>query len=278
MTHTRWLSPASLAIVVAIGCGGGTPRDASATTERATQRDEDSAPLRLAEAPPGMEAGQPAAAKAGAVGKGSIAGTAKLAGQPPAPQPVKMDADPVCQQQHATGMASEEVVADNGMLKNVFVYVKEGVSGSFPTPTAPVALEQSGCWYHPHVFGLQVNQPLEIVNSDATLHNVNAKPSVNQPFNVAQPVKGMKTAKKFAKPEVMVRFKCNVHPWMSAYAGVVAHPFFSVSGQDGSFAIANLPDGTYVIEAWHEKYGTQTQTVTVSGGETKKIELTFKAQ
>ena len=119
---------------------------------------------------------------------------------------------------------------------------------------------------------------MEIVNSDSTLHNINAKPTVNQPFNIAQPIKGMKSTKKFAKPEVMVKFKCNVHPWMHAYAGVFEHPYFGVSGDDGSFAITGLPAGTYVIEAWHEQYGTKTQTVTVADGESKSIELTFAAQ
>jgi hypothetical protein len=123
-----------------------------------------------------------------------------------------------------------------------------------------------------------VNQPLEIVNSDPTLHNVNAKPSLNQPFNIAQPVKGMKTSKKFTKPEVGVKFKCNVHPWMSAYAVVLEHPFFGVSGEDGAFAIQSLPAGQYVVEAWHEKLGSQTQHVTVNEGQPASADFTFKAQ
>ena len=203
----------------------------------------------------------------------------KLEGNAPTLEPIKMNADPVCQQQHASPALSEDVaVTSNGMLKNVFVYVKEGVKGSFPAPAKPVTLDQAGCWYHPHVFGIQVGQSLEIVNSDATLHNVNVKPTSNTPFNIAQPVKGMKATKKFAKPEVMVNFKCNVHPWMHAYAGVVEHPFFSVTGEDGSFSISNLPPGTYVVEAWQEKCGAQTQTVTVGAGETKTADFTFKAQ
>ena len=268
MSRSGWMSPMVIAIVAAVGCGSGKPQDAAAKTNPAAQRAE---PIQLAEAPAG-------AASAAAAGSASIRGTIRFEGAAPSPEKVKMDADPVCQQQHASPVYSEEVVVNsNGTLKNVLVYVKEGARGTFAAPAAPVVLTQSGCWYLPHVFGIQVNQPLEIVNSDATLHNINAKPVTNQPFNVAQPVQGMKTSKKFAKPELGIKFKCNVHPWMNAYAGVLEHPFFSVSGEDGSFAIAGLPSGTYVIEAWHEKYGAQTQTVSVADGESKTVAFTFTA-
>ena len=260
--HWMW----SLVVLVVIGCGG-KPQDASAKTESHTDTAQ---PMRLAQAP---AAAQPAA------GGAAVHVSVKFSGTAPARTKVKMDADPVCQQQHATPVDSEEVVVNsNGTLKNVFVYVKDGVTGVFPAPSAPATLEQSGCWYRPHVLGLQVNQPFDIVNSDATLHNVNAKPTANPPFNIAQPVKGMKTTKKFAKPEVMVKFKCNVHPWMNAYAGVLAHPFFAVSDEQGTAAITGLPAGTYTLEAWHETYGTQLQTVTVADGETKSVEFTFAAK
>ena len=267
MKRLRWCSPVMIAVLVAIGCGGGKPQDASATTKTS-----DDAPVQLAQAPEG-------AALAGGGGSASVQGAVRLEGTAPAPDKVQMAADPVCQQQHAEPVYSEAVVVnETGMLKNVFVHVKAGLQGPFPTPTTPVTLNQNGCWYAPHVFGIQANQPLEILNSDATLHNVNAKPANNQPFNVAQPVKGMKTTKKFTKPEAGVAFKCNVHPWMSAYAYVVEHPYFGVSGADGSFAITGLPAGTYEVEAWHERYGTQTQTVSVADGEAKSVEFTFKAQ
>ncbi|CUT00163.1 Carboxypeptidase regulatory-like domain-containing protein, partial [Candidatus Kryptobacter tengchongensis] len=113
-------------------------------------------------------------------------------------------------------------------------------------------------------------------NSDPLLHNVHAMPKKNKPFNIGQPVKGMKSYYTFTTPEIMVPFKCDVHPWMSAYAGVLDHPFFSVTDDKGGFEIKNLPPGTYTIEAWHEKLGTQTQTVTVKAGETKTIEFTFE--
>lgn len=262
---SRIIAPMWIAVVVAIGCGGSKPQDAAAKPPRADE------PVQVAQAP--AEVG-PAAG-----GSAAIQGSVRFEGSAPGMEALKMDADPVCQQQHATPVTSEEVVVNaNGTLKNVFVYVKEGVKGTFPAPTQPAVLDQSGCQYKPHVLGLQANQPLEIVNSDGTLHNINAKPASNQPFNVAQPIKGMKTKKAFAKPEVMVRFKCNVHPWMSAYAGVVAHPFFAVSDAEGVFSIAGLPAGTYVLEAWHEQYGTKTQTVSVKDGETKAVEFAFTGE
>lgn len=251
-------------IVVAIGCGRSP--GASATDDTAAAP----TPIQLAQAP---DSAAPAAA-----GGAAVTGSVKLSGTPPAAQAVKMSADPVCQQQHQSPVMSEEVVVGpQGGLKNVFVSVK-GAPPSASAPATPVTLDQTGCWYTPHVFGIQVNQPLEIINSDATLHNVNAKPLANPPFNVAQPVKGMKTSKKFTKPEIGVKFKCNVHPWMSAFAGVVDHPYYAVSKDDGTFAISGLPDGTYTLEAWHEKYGTQTAPLTVSGGAAPPVQFTFAAQ
>ncbi|MBI1992161.1 MAG: hypothetical protein HYS71_02850 [Candidatus Omnitrophica bacterium] len=270
MTRSRLLSTVGV-IVVAIGCGSGKPQSASAKTESASPV-ESARPVQLAQA-------QTASHAASTQGSAVVQGTVRLIGAAPQRSLVKMSADPVCQQQHAEPFYSEETVVDEqGGLKNVFVYVKQGLTGAFPAPAEPVALDQSGCWYRPRVFGVQADQPLAIINSDATLHNVNAKPTLNQPFNIAQPVKGMKTTKKFAKPEVMVKFKCNVHPWMSAYAGVVDHPFFGVTDEHGALTITGLPAGTYVLEAWHEKYGAQTQSVSVADGETKPIEWTFTAQ
>jgi uncharacterized protein (DUF2141 family) len=116
------------------------------------------------------------------------------------------------------------------------------------------------------------------VNSDATLHNVNCKATKSKPFNLAQPTKGMKSSKQFTAPEIMVKCVCNVHPWMAAYVGVVEHPYFGVTGDEGSFSLAGLPAGTYTIAAWHEKYGEQTQDVTVADGETASVTVEFKAQ
>ena len=180
--------------------------------------------------------------------------------------------------EHKDGATSETFVSDNGGLDNVFVYVKDGLgSYYFDTPSTPVKLDQHGCRYRPHVFGVQVGQPLEFVNSDATLHNVHAVPATEPGVQFSQPIQTHEeTASSFTKPEVMVPFKCDVHGWMTAYVGVLDHPYFAVTKAGGGFELKNLPAGTYTIEAWHEKLGTQTQTVTVADNDKKEITLTFK--
>ncbi len=240
-----------------VGCGGG---------EEATT----SAPAKSSEAaPPPVD---PATA-------GSITGKAILDGTAPEQKAIQMGADPVCAKLHTSPVKTEFVVANaDGALANVFVYVKDGLGGrKFPTPSEGVVLDQNGCTYHPHVFGIMVGQELSVVNSDDTLHNIHAMPEKNPQFNIGQPIKGLTTKKKFGVPEVMVPFKCDVHKWMNSYAGVLDHPYFGVTGTTGSFEIGNLPPGDYVVEAWHEKLGTQTQNVTVGEKETKEISFTFKA-
>jgi plastocyanin len=161
----------------------------------------------------------------------------------------------------------------------VFVYVKEGLEGrTFPVPAEPVVLDQAGCRYSPHVFGIMVGQTLEIVNSDPTLHNIHATPTAgNAEFNTGQPIQGMKTEHVFTSVEVMVPFKCDVHGWMNASVGVLNHPYYSVTAADGSFALNTLPPGTYTVEAVHERLGAQTQTVTIGETETADITFTFQA-
>jgi len=253
-------------MLVAIGCGGGKPQDAAATSDTGGHT------VQLAQAPSETA---PADLKAGSA---AITGTVQFSGTAPAPAKIKMDADPQCLLQHQGAVLAQEVVVNaNGTLKNVFVYVKTGLEGkTFPSPSAAAKLDQHGCLYEPHVLGVQVNQPLEILNSDATLHNVNCKPTKSKPFNIAQPTKGMKSTKTFTAPEIMVKCACNVHPWMATYLGVLDHPFFSVSGEDGRFTLSGLPAGQYTVEAWHEKYGTQTQSVSVGDGETKSVDFTFQ--
>ena len=212
-----------------------------------------------------------------ALGTAAIHGSVTFEGTPSGEAPINMNSDPVCTSLNKAPVYPEDVVVNGKHLENVFVYVKHGLEQySFNAPAEPVILNQDGCRYSPHVLGMMVNQKLRIVNSDATLHNVHGQADRNPSFNIGQPLKGMTTERSFAAPEVMIRFKCDVHKWMSAYAGVLSHPYFGVTGSDGTFAFENLPPGEYVIEAWHEKLGTESQTVKVGDHETKSINFSFK--
>ena len=195
----------------------------------------------------------------------SVTGTIKFEGTAPRPQRVRMTSDPLCVPD-AKGATSETlIVAKDGGIQNVFVYVKDGLGGkTFPPPKTPITVDQKGCRYIPHVFGVQAGQPLIIKNSDPAVHNVNATAKVNREFNLIQPKGAKPSTRTFDKPEIMVPFRCDVHPWMASWGGVVSHPFFAVSSENGTFEIKGLPAGTYTIEAWHEQLGTQTQKVTVT--------------
>lgn len=255
----RSFVPALLLVAAVAGCGGKEEAPASS-------------------ADPSAPSGAPASMKIDEATAGNVSGKVVLEGAPGRNDPIKMNSDPVCLRE-AKGKQTQEyyVVGEGGAIQNVFVYVKDGLgTRTFDIPTETVKLDQDGCRYRPHVFGIRVGQTLEVVNSDPTLHNIHAMPKENQEFNTGQPIEGMKYNHSFTTKEVMVPFKCDVHGWMNAYAGVLEHPYFAVSGSDGKFDLKTLPAGTYVIEAWHEKLGAQTQSVTVAAKETKDITFTFK--
>lgn len=207
-------------------------------------------------------------------GTASISGVVKYVGEPPSPRQLNLVRE--CSVLHDKPVYAQNVVVnENGTLKWVFVYVKEGIDKIYSPPNQPMELDQKGCIYHPHVLGIQVGQTLRILNSDPLLHNIHAIPKVNRSFNFSQPGKGNMREIKFDKSEIMIPVKCDVHPWMKGYIGVLSHPYYSVTGEDGTFSIKKLPAGEYVVEAWHEELGTQTLTVTLTEGESKSIEFTF---
>jgi len=205
-----------------------------------------------------------------------ISGKVGFEGNAPKRARIQMNADPQCARIHKSPVTGEEVLVNaNATLKNVLVYVKEGLKGKkFEGPNSKVVFDQKGCVYTPHVLGVQTGQEVEVLNSDPLIHNVHSLSKENPSFNVAQPKKGMKLSKKFEKPELF-KVKCEVHPWMGAYIGVFNHPFFSVTGDDGTFSLKKLPAGEYTLEAWHEKYGTQTMKVTVGATDTKTVDFKF---
>ncbi len=234
--------------------------------------------------------GAPAAAPAAAAAptefpvkadsQATISGRIAFTGAKPAPARIDMSEEQTCAQKHPQGAFAEDVVVNsNNTLKNVYVYVKSGLPANmrFPVPTEHVTLDQDGCQYKPHVFGVQVGQMIDIKNSDGILHNIKAMPVTNRPFNISQPTT-MTTSRAFSDaepPPAPIPLQCNVHSWMNGYVGVLPHPYFAVTGDDGSFSIGRLPPGTYVIEAWQGKYPAQQQTVTVGPKETKNITFTF---
>lgn len=254
---SRRFWPLTLAALLA-GCGAGEPaadEGAAGTGEPAAQ----ASPIDLTNA-------------------GVISGRVAFEGGAPAPTAIDMSEEPTCAAKHTGGAWRDDVlVGEGGGLGNVFVYVKEGLGAyEFPTPSEAVVLDQDGCVYHPHVAGIQVGQSLTVRNSDGLLHNINARPAMNRGFNISQPTT-MESTRNFSTAEVMIPIACDVHGWMQAYLGVLEHPYYAVTDGNGSFSLGQLPPGDYVIEAWHERYGTQTMTVSLSAQETKAIDFRYDA-
>jgi hypothetical protein len=227
-------------------------------------------------------------------GTAVIKGKVVYEGDAPAPKPLPpMNAKPVCHKAHPNGEFDQGTIVykkNGNTIPYTFVYVKSGIKGKYDPPAAPVTIDQNGCMYHPHVFGMVAGQQLDIKNSDPENHNIHSLANKNPQFNFAQAnqgmVKSLKGSDTFTKPEIMVKVKCDVHAWMGCYVGVCPHPFFDVSkdhlecpkGHEegrGTFEIKNLPAGEYEVEAVHELFGKTTQKVTVKDGETKEIVFKF---
>jgi plastocyanin len=209
---------------------------------------------------------------------GSITATVKFEGEVPAAEMITITGDPKCVSESGGPQRPEErvVVGENQALQNVFVYVKDGLGAfGFPVPTEAVLLDQDKCRYTPRVVGVRVGQALQVRNSDPLLHNVRSNGVINQAFNKSTPLEGVSFTHTFATKEVMVPFKCDVHGWMSAWVGVLDHPYFGTTTADGKVVLGNLPPGTYTIEAWHESLGTRTQQITIGAKESKDVSFAY---
>jgi hypothetical protein len=209
---------------------------------------------------------------------GTVTGTIRFRGKRPVPKLIDMSEEPACVEAHH-GKAYDEslVVGKSGGLANAFVYIKSGLQGkTFAIPPTPVVIDQSGCWFRPRVMGIQTGQILQVVNSDPVTHNIHPMAEINREWNHSQGAGDPPIARKFIKPEIMIPVKCNIHSWMHAFIGVLDHPYFAVSKDDGSFEIKNLPPGTYTVAVWQEKLGTQEQQLTVPPQGTAEANFTFK--
>ena len=250
---TLWIAAAALIL----SCSSG---DMEIPTETAVPADEPAAKtLDLSQA-------------------GNVTGKVTFSGQASRPARLRMGADPNCEAAHSSPVYFQQVeVSESGTLNNVFVWVKQGLEGyRFDPPKEPVTLDQKGCLYRPRVFGVQTRQDIQIRNSDLTTHNIHPLPQNNREWNQSQPAQGAPLLRSFPRQEIMVPVKCNIHPWMRSYIGVVLHPYFAVTGPEGAFQLKDLPPGEYTLEAWHEKLGTTEQRVTIGPSEAKKVDFSFQ--
>lgn len=233
------------------------------------------------ETPEEQPAGTPAASSAPATPidpatVATVSGTVKFAGTPPKAAAIDMSQDANCKGSNK----AENVVASDGHLANVFVYVKEGLGNrTFEAPKEAVTLDQSGCRYHPHVMGVMAGQDIKIVNSDPTTHNIHPSPSPaggNREWNESQAPQAAALQKTFAREEIMLPVKCNQHPWMKMFINVVKTPFYAVSGPDGKYELKGLPPGDYTLAFVHEKFGEKTEKVTLAAKDSKTVDVSFQ--
>ncbi len=239
-----------------------------------------------AEAPAAEDSARETAAGGGkawdpAMGTATVKGTVKFTGEAPKARAIDMEgADAKCAELHGGERVKPEavIVNDNGTLRNVFVWVTKGAEGwSFPLPDEQAVLDQKGCMYEPHVQGMRVGQTLAVKTSDPTAHNVHGYGKANRPFNRSQPAGAADVVMTMKRDEASppMKVKCDIHPWMNAFIAVVPHPYYAVTGPDGSFELAKLPPGTYTIQAWHEQYDAIEQTVTIGDNETSTLDFSY---
>jgi len=215
-----------------------------------------------------------------ASGTGEIVGKVYFRGKAPMLRPIRMDKDPVCaSQQSGTVLPEDGRVNENGTLPNAFVHISKGTGNlSAPAPTKPATLTQKGCLYDPHVLGIVVGQRLQVISEDQTTHNIHIRPKENREWNVTQQPGQLLVTTKFSHPEIMIPVRCNLHPWMEAFIGVVSNPYFAVTGDDGSFVIRGVPLGDYTLAIWTATFGTQERQATVRSGESTTVDFTFASE
>ena len=217
-----------------------------------------------------------AAAGASAQAVGTIVGRVRLTGPAPVNPVVRMGMDPACSRAYADTRPTHDFVvrAADGGLANVFVEVRGPFPGT-PVPATAIVLDQRGCMFRPRVVAMHRGQVLEVRNGDPTLHNVHARSTRGNTFNVSQVAGRPPFTVTLAHEEKMLRVTCDVHSWMNVFVAVVDHPYFALSGSDGSFVIRGVPAGRQVVQVWHERYGPLTASVDVSSGGAATADFTY---
>lgn len=208
---------------------------------------------------------------------GKLTGTVRFKGKPPAAKPISMNAEEACEKLHPRPVSSATVlVGEDGGLANAFVYIKSGLEGkSFEPPKEAVVLDQRGCMFVPRVVALRTGQTLTVKNSDPVSHNIHPRPQNNREWNQQMPPDSPDLQRRFARPEVMIPVRCNVHNWMRSWMAVLDHPWFAVTKEDGAFNWASVPPGDYTVAVWHETLGELTQNVKLGPKADEKLEFTF---
>lgn len=208
---------------------------------------------------------------------GKIMGKITYEGRNTQLKAVNMANFPDCEAMNPKGSNSNILLIGRGnTLANVLVRVKNPPKSiAVPVPSTSVVIDQTGCFFSPRLTAVQKGQPLKFKNSDGILHNVHGFPKANNGFNIGMPPSSVSKTMKFSQAEGPFKVKCDVHPWMNAYVAVMTHPYFAVTSEKGAFEIKGLPPGTYDVEAWHEKLGTQSKKVTV-GKQSAVANLSFK--
>ena len=210
---------------------------------------------------------------------GTITGQVRFEGTPPPMKEIRFGSFAECSTQHPGPVYSDDALVHDGRVQNAFVYVSAGLGDRvFAIPEAAVEIDQRGCLYVPNVAGAQVGQLITFVNGDPAIHNVHGTPAGAPGWNFVLSRRGAERQLRILQPDVAVSLRCDLHPWMQAWIGVVDHPYFAVTGTDGAFRLANVPPGTYTITAWHERFGTQSQQVTIAERGTSTVDLAFTAR
>ncbi|HYP07827.1 MAG TPA: DUF2012 domain-containing protein [Bryobacteraceae bacterium] len=210
---------------------------------------------------------------------GDITGKITFSGETTQAERIDISEDEECVKLNKSGLYDNSLVVNkDGSLENVFVYIKSGLAGEAKNlPSEAVVLDQRGCQFAPRVLAVRAKQQIKITNSDPVTHNVHPIAKMNREWNQSQAPGDPALERRFVRPEVMIRVKCNVHSWMRSWIAVMDHPYFAITKADGSFSIPNVPPGDYTLEAWHEKLGTQEQRVHIDPSGKTTLAFQFKA-